>query len=281
MRIADINPHLRFAQQITYNAERSVYVRDCRVFYIIDGHAKIILNDTMLNLNKNTLFYCCGGTNYTINTDRPLCLYALNFDLSQNCRGMIMPFVPQEYDGSSASRPVDKCDIADSVFLNSYLLLNNGTEFKNTVADIVSEFSTQKSYFREISGTKLKNLLVELHRTAGEKSVDSLDAVIKIINYIATSFDKKITNSELADIAGYHKYYLNRLFIKHTGVSMHKYLINMRINEGKRYLLNTNMSIADIAAKIGFNSNTHFATYFKNELNMTPTEYRNSFKNNI
>ena len=40
-------------------------------------------------------------------------------------------------------------------------------------------------------------------------------------------------------------------------------------------------SISDIASQTGFNSNTHFSTYFKKEMGITPFEYRNNFKNNI
>ena len=56
MRIADINPHIRFAEQITYSVKySSVYVKDCRLFYIISGSAKIIVNDSEMALKKNTI----------------------------------------------------------------------------------------------------------------------------------------------------------------------------------------------------------------------------------
>ena len=76
MKLIDINPHIRFAEQITYIAKNiHVYVKDCRLFYISDGKGIIYINDNQLNLNKNTLFYCCGGSDYSIEADNPIKLY--------------------------------------------------------------------------------------------------------------------------------------------------------------------------------------------------------------
>ncbi len=282
MKIADINPHIRFAGQVTYSAKnRTVYVKDCRLLYILDGKGKISIENTSYSLTKNTLLYICGDSKYSIETDSILNLYSLNFDLSQNHSELILPFMPLEFDKTSSHTPIDNCIIENSNFLNLFLILTNGTEFQSTVSDIVKEYSTQKLFFREICSSILKNLLIELHRTNANKSDNSTDTVKKIIDYIDSNFRKDVTNKELANIAGYHEYYLNRLFINSVGISMHKYILNLRINESKRLLLNTNMSISDIAFQVGFNSNTHFATYFKKETTMTPFEYRCNFKNNI
>lgn len=282
MKIADINPHIRFAEQITYSAKNiRVYVKDCRLFYILKGTGKIYIGNNELYLNKDTLFYCSGGCDYSIESDAPIQLYSLNFDLSQNHSDLTLAIIPEEFKKSNIYSPIDNCTITDSHFLNSFFILANGLNFKNTISGITEEFSAKKIFFREICGSALKNLLIELHRININKSDHSYDTVKKITDYIDSNFTKKITNTELASIAGYHEYYLNRLFIRYVGISMHKYMLNLRINEGKLLLLNTDLSISDIAFQVGFNSNTHFATYFKKETTMTPFEYRNNFRNNI
>ena len=282
MKIADINPHIRFAEEITYSSKkRNVYVKDCRLFYIISGSGKIFVENNELLLTKNTLFYCRGGIDYTINTEKNLHLYSLNFDLSQAQRKFIMPFIPQDFQKSNQPSPIDFCDIKDSSFLNSFYILNNGAEFKNNIASIVSEYSDKRLYFRETCSTALKNIIIELHKKNSENQKNSTDTVERIIEYINLNFTKEIKNNDLAEIAGYHEYHLNRLFIKHTGMGMHKYILNLRINECKRLLLNTDMSISDIASQTGFCSNTHFSTYFKKETKVSPYEYRNCFKNKI
>ena len=246
-----INPHIRFAEEITYSSKnRNVYAKDCRLFYIISGNGKLSIKNTDVLLRKNTLFYCCGGIDYTIDTEEHLHLFSLNFDLSQTHRRLIAPIIPQNLNEIKNPSPIDFCNINDSSFLNSYFVLNNGKEFKNSIISIAREFSDQKLYFRETCSTSLKKLLIDLHKNNFEQQINSADTVNKIIEYINSNFTAEIKNRDLAEIADYHEYYLNRLFIKHTGMSMHKYILNLRINEGKRLLLNTNLSFSDIASQI-------------------------------
>ena len=138
MKLADINPHIRFAEEITYSStNRNVYVKDCRLFYILSGNGKILIQDNELLLKKNALFYCCGGVNYTIDTQEHLHLYSLNFDLSQVHSKLISPIIPQELCETNQPHPINFCNIEDSNFLNSFFILNNGSEFKNSISSFI------------------------------------------------------------------------------------------------------------------------------------------------
>lgn len=282
MKIIDVNPHIRFAGEITYSSKnRTVYVKDCRLFYIISGNGRILIHNNEITLKKNTLFYCCGGMEYTINTEEYIHLYSLNFDLSQAQKQFIMPFIPENSQKTNHPSPINYCDIKDSHFLNSFLVLEKGTEFKNSISNIVKEYSDQKIYFKETCSTALKKMIIDLHKTSSEIKNDSSIVMKKILDYINLNFTEEVKNNELAEIAGYHEYYLNRLFIKHTGMSMHKYILNLRIYESKRLLLNSNIPISEIATQSGFNSISHFSAYFKKETGISPSDYRYNFKNNI
>lgn len=282
MKLIDINPHIRFAGHITYSAKNThVYVKDCRLFYISEGKGKIRIGNDESALTKDTIFYCSGGSDYAIEAENILRLYSLNFDLSQNQSRITSPFAPEAFNKTKKHTPIDKCHVDDSKFLNSYQIFENGLILKNTFSEITDEFSAQQTYYKEKCASILKNLLIELHRTDLKKSIFFSDTLKKIIEYININYKNEIKNSELASIAGYHEYYLNRLFSKHMGISMHKYILNLRIIEGKRMLLNSDIPVSDISAGIGFNSHTHFTTYFKKETGMTPLEFRNNFKNSI
>ena len=282
MVIADINPHIRFAEQITYTNERSVvYVKDCRIMYIVDGCATFSLNDQSFMLGENSIFYCSGDATYGIFTEEPMKLLSLNFDLSQTSRNLILPFTPEEVEFEKNKVPTDKCFIENSDFLNSYIALKNCLEFKPMISDIINEFSSKKILYMENCSCMIKKLLIEMHRKTLEGTHSSFGAVNKALKYISENYTKEVKNREIATLTGYHEYHLNRIFIKHTGTSIHKYIINMRLNEAKKLLLNTDLPLAHIAAKVGFNSNTHFSNYFKRETKLSPFEFRNNFKNKI
>ncbi len=281
MKLADINPFIRFAGQVTYNAKkRPVYVQDCRLLYILDGTGEIVVEGESFELKKNVLFYCYGGTEYNIKAKTPLKIYTLNYDLTQRKNEITATLPPDRLKKGEKKLVIDECDISDSPFLNSYFYLRNGTEFKDAVRKIVEEYTEQRSYFRERGSATLKGVLVDLHRAKDNQSETS-EAIAKVIDYIRENFRENLHNSHLAKIAGYHEYYLNRIFVRQMGISMHKYILNLRIKEGERLLINTEMSVSEISAETGFNSATHFSTYFKKETNMSPIEYRQNFKNNI
>lgn len=69
--------------------------------------------------------------------------------------------------------------------------------------------------------------------------------------------------------------------MKHVGTSVHKYILNIRINEAKKLLLTTEQSLTYIAENVGFNSNTHFSNYFKQVIGISPLEFRKQFKNKL
>ena len=281
MKIADINPHIRFAEQMTYHSKNiTVYVKDCRLFYILSGDGKIHIDGKTFSLTADTLFYCSSGSVYAIEAYSPLCLYSLNFDLTQNHSDLKSVFPPLEFSKTKKYHPIEKHEITDSVFLNSYFISENCIKLKNTMSDIVEEFLLNKSFFRENCAAMLKKLLTELHR-ANMTDTGNSDTVKVITEYINSNFTKEISNSELSRLAGFHEYYLNRLFNKKMGISMHRYILILRLNEAKRLLLNTDISVSDIAYKSGFNSHTHFSSYFKKEMKMSPGQYRNDFKGKI
>lgn len=281
MILADINPFVRFAGQVTYTAkDRPVFVQDCRVFYIIDGEGELLTNENCFEIKKNVLFYCCGGSGYNIRAFSPLKIYTLDFDLTQRKREFSSIFPPRRMKPGEKCEAIDRCDISDSPFMNDFIYIKNGAEFKESIGNIVTEFTEQKAYFRELCGVMLKKILVDLHLIDKEQSEGS--AVIRrVLGYIRENYRENLQNSEIAKLAGYHEYYLNRIFVKQMGVSIHKYILNLRIRESERLLLDTDMPVSEISTRIGFNNATHFSSYFKKKMNMTPIEYRRSFKNNI
>ena len=108
-----------------------------------------------------------------------------------------------------------------------------------------------------------------------------MTAVSQIIDYIQENYNQSLNNDMLSAVSGYHPNYLNRLFQKHTGTSIHKYILNVRLAEAKKMLLNTDYSLSYIAEKVGFNSNTHFSNYFKQTLGISPLAFRKQFKNSL
>ena len=282
MNFCDINPFLRFAEYIYHNRPNghSVFIKDCRIFYTISGKADMFIENQHYELFPNSLFYCAAGSIYKIQSSGAK-LISLNFDLTQKDN-----FHTEYYPRISIqkNKPVPSIDwetVNDCEFLNSHLFLMNADDVLEPLKKILREFSTQKIFYRENSSAILKNILVKLYRYSLASTESSAIAITRVMDYIKNNYASQLNNEMLSSMSGYHEYHLNRLFVKYTGTSIHKYILNIRINEAKKMLLTTEHSLATIAENVGFNSNTHFSSYFKQVMGISPLEFRKQFKNKL
>lgn len=282
MKMNDINPHIRYAELNLFKSKpETVRVMDCRIFSTLSGEADIFIENQHYTLRENSFFYCCSGSSYTIGSECGASIFTLNFDLTQVRSDITMPYLPVK-QSEAAFSSITNCDIVDDCsLLNSHIYIQNGSIFQSAVKNIIQEFLSKRIYFREKSSAALKDLLIDIYRKQPEKSDNSSEAVNKAITHIKANFNRKLSNSELAALVGYHEYHLNRLFLRHTGTSMHKYILQIRLDEAKRLILNTDIPLNIIADETGFGSNTHFTSYFKQAFGISPSEYRAKFKNSI
>lgn len=96
------------------------------------------------------------------------------------------------------------------------------------------------------------------------------------LNYIKENFKKSITLKEVADYMNYSTTYFSKSFKKHVGVNFNKYITQIRINEAKILLKDSNMSVNDLAFNLGYNEPNYFCKVFKKKEGITPSEYRES-----
>jgi AraC family transcriptional regulator len=78
----------------------------------------------------------------------------------------------------------------------------------------------------------------------------------------------------LASQAGLSKFHFQRLFKAATGIAPSRYHINLRINEARRLLRETKMSVLNVALEVGYADPSHFAQLFRRETGLSPSNYR-------
>ena len=281
MLFSDITPFIRFAEIIHYESDgHPVYVRDCRIFYVLSGEARICIGDHVYSMGAHTVFYCCSGSRYTISSPG-IDLICVNFDLTQDNRGREQPYSPVRLSETEALPPALSCFVEDLNILNQHILFENGMACRELLEGILGEFSTRRIHYRESASALLKALLVQLLRGSMESVSQSADAVEKIIDHIHTHYSDPMSNALFSRLTGYHEYYLNRLFARHTGSTIHQYILDVRISHARKVLLNTDLPLSVIAEKVGFSSNTYFSTYFRQTTGLSPTQFRKKYKNTL
>lgn len=81
-------------------------------------------------------------------------------------------------------------------------------------------------------------------------------------------------SEEIANSVNYNSSYVSRYFKQMTGQSISQYIVQLRIDQAKKYLMSTNDSIQDISVKLGFESPQYFSLVFKKYTGFSPRTYR-------
>lgn len=80
----------------------------------------------------------------------------------------------------------------------------------------------------------------------------------------------------ISDKLGYDYQYLSSLFSSVSGVTLEHYIINQKIEKAKEYLFYDELSVKEIAFKLGYSSVAHLSTQFKKVTGFTPTQFKES-----
>jgi len=98
--------------------------------------------------------------------------------------------------------------------------------------------------------------------------------VRKAIAYLYEHYMESISLDDAARYVGMSKEYLARCFHQEMGVTLVTYLNRYRVKQAKAFLDEGERSLTEVALEIGFSSNTYFSRVFKQEVGMSPSEYK-------
>ncbi|MFE2757572.1 helix-turn-helix transcriptional regulator [Actinosynnema sp. NPDC059335] len=82
------------------------------------------------------------------------------------------------------------------------------------------------------------------------------------------------TIDDMARTAMYSKFHFSRAFQRATGISPGRFLSAIRLQEAKRLLLCTSLTVTDISHRVGYTSVGTFSSRFRNSVGVSPTTYR-------
>ncbi len=101
-------------------------------------------------------------------------------------------------------------------------------------------------------------------------------ALGRVIDYINDNLSRKLTLTEIAEVAHVSPYYFARSFKVATGLSPHQYVIRKRVERAKTLLVGTDLSIVDVAEATGFSNQSHLAFHVRRLLGVSPKVLRQS-----
>lgn len=95
-----------------------------------------------------------------------------------------------------------------------------------------------------------------------------------MLEYIHRNYGKKITLDEIADAGTVSRRECSRCFQKYAHLTPMDYLSYYRIRMAAHFLIDTQMTVAEIAEACGFSSGSYFSRIFQKEMGCVPRQYR-------
>ncbi len=116
---------------------------------------------------------------------------------------------------------------------------------------------------------------VELFKQSKPRTQSTASTMVgRVTHYMSENIERSLTLDELANYAGYSPSYFYRKFVAEVGTPPLLYFTNMKISKASIHLIKSDMSIVQIAARMGFSSSEYFSRSFKRSLGISPKQFR-------
>lgn len=113
---------------------------------------------------------------------------------------------------------------------------------------------------------------ITLDSTAQQPIEDA--RIRRVLDYLHSHCAQPVSIPELAQMACVSVSAFHRMFRRHTSCTALDYIVRLRIGHACALLMQSNMTISTIAEQVGYLSQALFNRQFKEQKNMTPTQFR-------
>jgi len=103
----------------------------------------------------------------------------------------------------------------------------------------------------------------------------------RIKKYIDQHYAEPISLKSIAAQFYINPVYLGQLFKKSYQLYFNEYLLQLRIQEAKKLLRQTDLKIYEVAERVGFSHPEYFVSQFEKHEKLSPTSYRQTFKSSV
>lgn len=219
--------------------------------YLLSGRCEYRFGDGMeFTVHDGDVFYLPYHSVYSL------------YITSQSCEFIFCDFEFENKNASAALYPRENVSNINSLFvklLNVFKTAKRGSnaECMSIIYSILSTLqkSTERAYLPKNS----KRIVSDAER------------------YMQENFnDSELTIPKVASLYGISEVYFRKLFKTEKGVSPIKLLTSLRVNNAKKLMEYSFLSLEECAVQSGFASLQYFSRVFKKELGTTPGKYRQS-----
>ncbi len=117
-------------------------------------------------------------------------------------------------------------------------------------------------------------ILSELFNTV--KSSPSRELMVKVMTLVSMDMRRTLTLEDIAASCGYSRNHIIYAFKRETGMTPYAYILRLRLDAAKNLLMNSQLSVEQIAVECGFGNYINMYKEFKRQEHCSPTKWHNA-----
>lgn len=234
---------------------------------IVGGKGTHVFNGERYSLERGCAYLLCPKDFHTVieSEEESLALFNINFN------EQILPADILQHL-TNASRGI-------AVHFDE----DDTQRFSALCEEMIVELDGEEAHRNELVSALFTQLLIALIRRGAEDETHELQKsqqprVGRVVAYLKAHFREPITLAECARMVYLTPNYLGEIFCRETGMRFQDYLRRLRFDYAVDLLRMTDITIDAISYHAGFPSASYFASLFRREYGITPTQYRNQLK---
>ncbi len=255
MKFAEITPQVHSMTPRRYFSDRkkTIQTHSCELLLVQEGAGEVrFAGRRAWTIAPGTVIVAPRDVSYALHPqDTPISCVSIEFD----------------YLRDAEAQPV----FEDALCLNEPLALREVPSVQCVIAYMMTVYLRKEPYWQLQLSAGLGAVLTRIIHYADGHIRSLIDQVIDLVS---KRYMEPLNNGDIASELGYHPNYVNSVFVRDMGMSLHQYLMRYRVEMAMQLLLTTQLSVADIAVKVGFRHFSHFSNCFHRLTGVAPAAYR-------
>ncbi|WP_256758816.1 AraC family transcriptional regulator [Cohnella sp. WQ 127256] len=276
-----ISPFVRAARIMKSSSLTGEWMDHDHVFtYIEQGEAEFFLSGVKYEAREGDILLMHPFMSHIIRSTSsvPLIQYIFHFDLFYDEERSLLKYT--NATKRMRKKVVDREMKLTSIVPISHLQLADRIDLKKRFLLLHKEFLDK----RPSGSLMMKAICLELLHVFLKNQADRKDDegkmtkgwafIERAINYIHDCFsDPQLNNASISEHVGVSTNHLSHLFKKQLGISIHKYVTHIRIEQAKKRIVDGKLTLTEVADEVGFSSIHLFSRSFKATVGIIPSKF--------
>ncbi len=231
------------------------------MYFLVSGECRYFIGNKILRVPANHIILIPGGVMHKA-------VY-----MSNSCERILLHFTSDYINPILAPRLYS--------FFPTYIYAASAETLpliQDIFENIRREYELADEFSREMIKAHVTSLLTEIVRHSRDSETEPPENASLLaddaVRYLNAHFREDVKLSMMAKRAMVSESNFSRQFKSSTGYGFKEYVNVLRLREAQRMLLNTNLSVCNIAFACGYHDSNYFSTVFKSVHNMSPLAFR-------